>query len=95
MINLNFKVGDYINTNISGCGYIIDILKSETSERVAICVEFAYNFPNPREFGIISITPDRTAGVEGWEVVGKLEFDTQLANRATSFSHKVFERATQ
>lgn len=38
-MKLNFSVGDYVDTKINGYAHIVDILKSDTSDRTAVCVK--------------------------------------------------------
>lgn len=91
-INLNFKVGDYVDTNVNGRAFIVDILRSESSDRVIVCAEFTYNFPNPRKFDMIVITPEAMAGVDKWVVCDGREFGRELVDKCTSLSDKVYER---
>jgi hypothetical protein len=89
-MNLNFKVGDYVDTHINGCGYIVDILKSETSDRIVVCIEFAYNFPNPRKFDMINVTPD--FNLDMWTVVDRSRFDNALTDKALWLIDRVEKR---
>lgn len=92
MTEFNFSVGDYVNTNVNGHAFIVDILRSETSDRVVVCAEFTYNFPNPRKFDMIIVEPGKMAGVEKWVVVDRQWFKIDLLNKSQEFSRKVQER---
>lgn len=95
MTELRFNVGDYVDTRVSGYGYIVDILKSETSDRTAVCIEFAYNFPNPRSFDTMIFSPDKTNGMEQWIVVDKRMFDDELIKKVDNLIGKVTGRINE
>ena len=91
-VKLGFSVGDYIFTNVNGYGYIVDILRSDSSNRVIVCVEFTYNFPNPRNFDMMLVEPDRMNGLDSWLVVSRDGFDATLAEKSNLLARKVQER---
>lgn len=93
-ITINFAVGDYVDTNVNGHAFIIDILKSESSNRMVICAEFSYNFPNPRKFDMIIIEPGRMAGVDKWEKheLAEGEFGDELLLKLNSLAKITKER---
>lgn len=96
-IELNFSVGDYVDTNVNGHAFIVDILRSETSNRVIICAEFTYNFPNPRKFDMIVVEPGRMAGVDKWEKheLAKGEFRDELLLKLDSLKKATKERTDE
>lgn len=94
-MKLNFSVGDYVDTKINGYAHIVDILKSDTSDRTAVCVEFTYNFPNPRGFDIMIFTSEKTYGMDQWFVVDKKLFDDALMEKATALVNKASERINE
>jgi hypothetical protein len=94
-VELRFSVGDYIFTNINGYGYIVDILRSESSPRVIVCVEFTYNFPNPRYFDMLLVEPGRMNGVDLWEVVAAKNFHNKLVEKRDSLAGVVAERISR
>lgn len=93
-IAINFDVGDYVDTNVNGHAFIVDILKSESSNRMVICAEFSYNFPNPRRFDMIIIEPGRMSGVDKWKKheLARGEFDDELLLKLDSLAKKTKER---
>ena len=92
VIELRFEKGDYVNTQINGYGYIIDILKNEANDRYAICVEFTYNWPNPRGFDTLIIEPGKMHGVDKWETVDKEKFADEIRNKVMELASKVIAR---
>lgn len=91
-MEVEFCVGDYVDTKTNGYGRIVDILKSETSNRIAVCVEFTYNFPNPRGFDTMIFEPEKPYGMDKWVVVDKKFFDDELKKKAISLIDVVLEK---
>lgn len=88
-VKLNFKVGDYVNTVINGTGFVVDILRSSTSSMVVVCVEFTYNFPNPRGFDMIKLHPDKMDLASNWTPSTKDVFMKELAGKKEKLIEKI------
>lgn len=93
-IKLNFNVGDYVDTKVNGHAFIVDILLSNTSDRVIVCAEFTYNFPNPRRFDMIVVEPGRMNGVDKWEtkIESKDAFEFELVSKSDKLRARVSDR---
>lgn len=93
-IKLNFKVGDYVDTKANGHAFIVDILQSDTSDRVVVCAEFTYNFPNPRKLDMIVVEPGRMNGVDKWEtkIESKDAFEFELVSKSDRLMARVSNR---
>ena len=88
-MTIKFKVGDYVTTNANGHAFIVDILRSDTSNRLIVCAEFTYNFPNPRRFDMIVAEPGKMNGVDKWMPVEGKIFAAEIAEKATTLAVKV------
>lgn len=93
-IKLNFNVGDYVDTKVNGHAFIVDILRSDTSNRLIVCAEFTYNFPNPRRFDMIVVEPGRMNGVDKWEtkIESKDAFEFELILKLDKLRARVSDR---
>lgn len=87
-IKFNFKVGDYVNTMVNGYAHVVDILRSETSSTVAVCVKFTYNFPNKNGFDTLIVTPERPLGTDLWVATHSIRYIDELTVKMNSLKEK-------
>mgnify|MGYP001171436815 CR=1 FL=1 len=64
-------------------------MTSDTSDNIIICISFTYNFPNPRGFDMVFVTPDKLVGVDKWEVCTKDDYVEELFRKMMSLLHNI------
>ncbi len=70
---------------------IVDVLKSEYTDNVNLCVRFPRNVGNARPYDILEISPTRTFGVETWRPATREQLQARLESRRHWFEGEIRE----
>jgi hypothetical protein len=87
---INLKRGDVVKT-IRGIAVIVDVLTSNVTGNTCIYVRFIANIGNSRKYDMLEFTPDRTLGVETWELATVEEVRGAIDKRRRSFESELQE----
>lgn len=75
-----FRPGMVVDAN-GEIAVIVDVLHSAFTDTVCLFVRFPRNVGNARPYDILELTPQRTYGVERWELATTEQLENRLAAR--------------
>lgn len=76
----NLKPGQVYNAH-GDIAVIIDVLRSQFTNNIALYVRFVRNIGNARSYDILEITPEKHLGVVEWEPVSPGELARAIQKR--------------
>jgi hypothetical protein len=76
----HFYPGAIVDAN-GEIAVIIDVLQSNFTGNVNLCVRFPRNVGNARPYDILELSPARTLGVEKWRPATLEQLQTRMASR--------------
>lgn len=84
----NLKPGQVYNAH-GEIAVIIDVLRSQFTDNIALYVRFVRNIGNARQYDILEITPERHLGVMGWQPATIGELGQAVSRRQDSVSGEI------
>ncbi len=70
---------------------IIDVLKSDYTDNINLCVRFPQNVGNARPYDILEVSSARTLEVEAWQPATREQLQARLESRRRWFEGEIRE----